>query len=271
VTESFLDPERKLTSSFVLVQHLDECRPYANEVIFYQRVRKQLLKLAPGGVQQAAAMDKAVRDLVDDSIESEGVVDILSVAGIATADISILDERFLASSAAPEYENLRIRLLERILHDELDRRTRTGGPARARSFRQLLELTLAKYHNRVISAAQVIQGMIRIRGELERDSARATGLGLDPDGLAFYDAVAGVAPSIDEALLSGLIHDVVAAIKRNLKVDWTEPHREDVRAAMRTEIRRVLRQRGFTAEVDPLVHTLMERAQALYADWSLAA
>ena len=50
--EQFLQAELRLTSAFLLVKHLDDCRGYADEVIFFQRVRKQIGKLTPGGKKE---------------------------------------------------------------------------------------------------------------------------------------------------------------------------------------------------------------------------
>ena len=75
------------------------------------------------------------------------------------------------------------------------------------------------------------------------------GIGLAPDELAFYDAVATNYLNLyNEAFLRDLIHDVVQVIKRSLKVDWTQPHREDVKAAVRAAVKRVLRRRNVRAE-----------------------
>jgi DNA invertase Pin-like site-specific DNA recombinase len=58
-----------------------------------------------------------------------------------------------------------------------------------------------------------------------------------------------------------VIHDVVQSIKRNLKVDWTEPHREDVKAAVRAAVRRVLTKQGIKAEdFDRILPVLMPPA-----------
>jgi type I restriction enzyme, R subunit len=55
-------------------------------------------------------------------------------------------------------------------------------------------------------------------------------------------------------------------------VDWTEPHRDDVRAAISTAVKRVSRRRDVREEdFEPVIHRFMEQAQALYADWPLAA
>ena len=96
---------------------------------------------------------------------------------------------------------------------------------------------------------------------------------LDEDELAFYDAVAERLHEVyDDRFLSGLIQDVVRAVKRNLRVDWTEPHRMDVKAAIRAAVKRVLRTRGVRAEdFDYVVDKLMEQAEVLYRDWPLAA
>jgi len=62
------------------------------------------------------------------------------------------------------------------------------------------------------------------------------------------------------------------AIKRNLKVDWTAPHREDVKAAVRAAVKRVLRQRDVRAEdFDGIVASVMTQAEALYRNWPQAA
>ncbi len=69
-----------------------------------------------------------------------------------------------------------------------------------------------------------------------------------------------------------LIHEVVQVIKRTIKVDWTEPHRDDVKAAVRTAVRRVLRAREVKAEdLEPFMAAVMAQAEALYANWPLAA
>ncbi len=68
-------------------------------------------------------------------------------------------------------------------------------------------------------------------------------------------------------MLRDLVRDVVAAIKGNLKVDWTAPHREDVRAAIRLAVKRALRRRDVTAaEIDVILARVMAQAEALYAD-----
>lgn len=269
--DHFLDAELRLTNAFLLVKHLADCRASADEVIFCQRVRKQLLKTIKGR-GPGRDVEKAVRDLVDDTVESEGVVDIFKAAGIARADISILDDNFLQTFKDRPLPDLRLKLLEKLLADEIHMRAKKNL-AKAKTFRELLEATLQKYHNRLIDAAAVIRAMLEIKEDMEASDQRAAELGLAEDELAFYDAVAATYENVyDVGFLKGLIHDVVQSIKRNLKVDWTEPHREDVKAAVRAAVRRVLTKQGVKAEeFDRLLPVLMAQAEAMYAEWPIAA
>ena len=268
----FLAVEHRLSNAYLLVKHLDDCRPHADEMIFIQRVRKQLTKaVVPEGPKVEQELEKAVRDLVDDSVESEGVVDIFELAGVERADISILDDEFLQTFKDRPLPNLRLKLLEKIVRAEIKKR-RPRNLAKAESFRKLLEETLARYHKRLIDAAAVVQAMIEIRKEMESDDRRAEDIGLEPEELAFYDAVASRLDDIyDQPFLKDLIHDIVQTIKKNLKVDWTASHREDIRAGIRAAVKRVLRAKKVKAETfDFIIPKVMEQAEAMYKDWPVA-
>ena len=219
--DHYLQAELRLTSAFLLVKHIDDCRPAADEVIFYQRVRKQIMKTLPGK-RPKKDIEQAVRDLVDDSVESEGVVDIFKVAGIEKTDISILDDKFLQTFKDRPLENLRLKLLQKLIEDEIQAR-RKKNLAKARSFQEMLEATLQRYHNRLIDAAAVVKALVQMRKEWDTEDERAKQLNLDAEELAFYDAVvANYGTIYEQAFLRDLIHDVVQTIRKNLKIDWTQ-------------------------------------------------
>jgi type I restriction enzyme R subunit len=169
---------------------------------------------------------------------------------------------------------LRLKLLNKLLDDAIQQHQRRNI-AKAKSFRQMLEETLQRYHNRLIDAAAVVKAMLEIKKDMDADQERAKEMHLEDDELAFYDAVAeNYATIYDKQFLCDLIHDVVVTIKKNLKVDWTEPHREDVKAAVRSAIRRVLRRRGVKEEdFEQFMIRIMQQAEALYADnyWLMMA
>ena len=93
------------------------------------------------------------------------------------------------------------------------------------------------------------------------------------EGWRVLDAVAAnVANLFDEKTLCDLIRDVVQSVKKNLKVDWTKPHREDVKAGVRAAVKTVLRKRGVKKELlDTLTDKVIVQAEAMFKDWPLAA
>ena len=132
------------------------------------------------------------------------------------ADISILDDEFLQTFKGMKHENLRMKLLEQLMLDEIQRRQKQNL-AKAKSFRELLERTLERYHARIIDAAAVVQEMIKMRREMETSDTRAKQLGLE-DEPAFYDAVAqNYETAYEQPFLRELVHDVVQTIKKNSK------------------------------------------------------
>jgi type I restriction enzyme R subunit len=268
--DAFLQAEARLSPAFVLVQHVDSCQQYADEVLFCQRVRKQVNKVLPPKPKKT--LEAAVRDIVDAHVESEGVVDIFALSGVQKPDISILDDAFLQTFNGQPHENLRLKLLERLLNDEIHAKAKRNL-AKAKSFRDLLAATMDKYHKRIIDAAAVVQAMLDIKQEIDAEAARAAALGMSAEEVAFYDAIHdNYATVYEEPLLRDLVHDVVRAIKGELKVDWTEPHRQAVRSAVLAAVRRVLRKKGVKeADLEPLVAKVVTQAVELWKHWPMAA
>jgi type I restriction enzyme, R subunit len=268
--DEFLAAEAKLSSAFSLVNHLPDCIGYADEIVFYQLLRKQLNKTIPGAPVRDEQKAGVVRDLIDRSIESKGVADIFQAAGIDKPDISILDEQFLEEFKSHEQENLRLKLLTKILADEIKARE-ASNVVKSRNFKEMLEDTLQKYHNRAIQAADVVRVLIQIKKDMEKEAARTKELGLSGEELAFYDAVAQNSANLyDQKFLCDLVRDVVQAVKKNLRVDWTRPHREDVKAGVRAAVKTVLRKRGVKAEhLEAFTKHVIIQAEALFSNWPL--
>ncbi len=270
--EAFLQAELRLSKVWLLVKHLDACRADADLIIICQQLRKGLLKAAPGGTRPKQKLEDAVRGLIDESIASEGVVDIFRASGLPGTEISILDDSFLQTFKDKPHEDLRLKLLEQLLHDEIVLRA-GRNLAQAKSLQELLETTLRNYHNRLIDAAAVIRAMVQMRKDMDTSAERAAKLGLSETELAFYDAVAATHGSVyDQPLLCGIIREVVAALKRNLKVDWTDASRPQVQAEIRSAVRSTLRKREVkTEDLDGMTERIITQAAALFRDWPLAA
>jgi len=264
--DEFLLREKNLTTAASLIAHLEEARPYIFETAVYGRIRGMIRKTLPG--VRYEEIDTAVKALVDKSVQSEDVVDIFSLAGLEKADISILDDNFLQEFANKEYPNLRLRLLEKLLKDQIAKIAKTN-PVVARSFREMLENTLNRIHNQALDSAVIIQAMIQLRKQMDAESEAKTKFGLSDEEVAFYDTLVLVRGDLyDQPFLAKLVRDIVPAIRDNLKPDWTRSSREDIQASIRSAVRRMLIKNQVKREdFDLIIARVMEHAQAVYAEW----
>jgi len=76
----------------------------------------------------------------------------------------------------------------------------------------------------------------------------------------------------DMPFLYDLVREIVQVVKRNLKVDWTKPHRQNIRAGVVAAVKMVLRRNKIkTEQFDFILNRIMNQAEALYEDWPMAA
>jgi type I restriction enzyme R subunit len=274
--EDFLAEEHRLSKAYSLIKHLAAGQTNQEEVAFYQMIRQQLNKLTPQAKQGVNQLERAVRDLLDESITAKPAVDIFTVAGLDKPNVSILDDKFLAGfgERQPGQQELQVRLLAKLMQDELYRQ-RKQNLVRYRSFKEMLDKALADYNSRTIEAQQVVEVMVQIRQQAQADEQRKSDLNLSDEELPFYDVIAlgqdiGLHQSDD--WIASLVRDVVAAVRKNLHVDWTQPHRSNVHAAVESAVSQVLRKRGIKGEQFAFLRQrLMKQAEASYGEWPLAA
>jgi type I restriction enzyme, R subunit len=97
--------------------------------------------------------------------------------------------------------------LERLLKDEIKSRFATNI-VQSRKFSELLVDSLAKYRNRAIETAQVIEELIAMAKQFKEAARRGEEVNLNDAELAFYDALetneASVRKLGDEILVSFL-------------------------------------------------------------------
>ena len=272
--EDFLQEEHRLSKAYTLISHLPVGQENGDEVAFYQLIRKQIRKLTPNVRRGLQDLDRAVQDLLDESVAAQPAVDIFSVAGLERPDISILDDEFLAGFHKQRNQDLQARLLQKLLQDELNQRRR-GNMMQVRSFKTMLEEAITRYNNHTIQAADVVRVMVEIRKQWAANEQRKRTLGLSDEELAFYDVVVmgeTINITTDNEWIASLVRDVVKAVRNNLQVDWTKAHRRDVYAGVESAVKMVLRRRKIKGEQFVFIlNRLMKQAQALYEDWPLAA
>ena len=263
----FQDAVLALTKAFALAAASDEARKIRDDIAFYQTVRAALAKTG-GGSGPAGDRDFAVQQLIDKSVVSTEIVDILRAAGLTTPDISILSDDFLAEVKAMERPNLALEALKKLLGDQIRSRSRTNA-VESRRYSERLTDAIARYHTSAVSTVEVLQTLIDLAKQIRAEQARGEAEGLTPDEIAFYDALADNESAVDimgNDNLKVIAAELVNSLRANVAVDWS--HRESARARMRVLVKRILRKYGYPPDLqDAAVQTVLQQAELLADRW----
>ncbi len=262
---------RGLSQAFALAVPHAEALRIRDDVAFFQAVQAVLAKRAPGDARPEADIEHAVRQIIARAVAPEGVIDIFAAAGLAKPDISILSEEFLAEVRGMPQRNLAVELLRKLLAGEIKARGRKNV-VMARSFAEMLEQTIRRYQNRALEAAQVIEELIRLAGEMRELNERGAALDLSEDELAFYDALGtndSAVKVLGDETLRAIAQELVRTVRANVTIDWTI--RENVRAQLRVLVKRILRRYGYPPDKqEKATETVLEQAALLSGGWAAA-
>lgn len=267
----FQDAVLSLSKAFALAAASDEAKAIRDEVGFFQTLRTALVKSASGDEGGGTGGNRAfaVQQLIDRSVVSTEIVDILGAAGLETPDISILSDDFLAEVRELEQKNLALEALKKLLGDEIRSRSAANVVASKR-FSERLEGAIARYHTNAISTVEVLQELIELAKEIRAARQRGEEGGLSPEEVAFYDALAENESAVEvmgNDLLKVIAHELLTQLKGSVTVDWA--HRESARARLRVLVKRILRKHGYPPDLqEGAVQTVLKQAEALSAVWA---
>ena len=248
VKHRFLAQTRDLIALYVMCVPSEQALSIRDDVAFFEAVRSQIGKVEGvdrEGSDPNAALDTAIRQIVSEAMTGTGVIDIYAEAGIAKPDLSLIDEDFIGRFKKTDRPNIQIEVLKRILAGEITRISKRNIVS-GRAFSEMLEQSLLRYQNRTLDAAQVVAELVDLANALKHEADRGAQLGLNADELAFYDAIRtndSAVLELGDETLKKIAHELVDIVRRDAKTDWNV--KEQVRAKLRSAIRRLLLQHGY--------------------------
>ena len=261
----FVNEVDALGKAFAIAIPHDEAMDVKDEVSFFQTIKARLCKFDSSNTGRTdEEIETTIRQVIDKALVSEKVIDIFDAAGIKKPDISILSEEFLMELKGMEHKNIALEVLKKLLADEIKVRSKRNL-VEGRSLMEMLENSIAKYHNKVITAAEVIEDLIGLSKHIvERDSI-AKELGLSDYEYAFYTAVADNDSALElmgKEKLRELAIVLTETIRNNTSIDWTI--KENVRAKMKVAVKRLLRRFGYPPDMQLLAtNTVISQAEKI--------
>lgn len=264
----FVNEVNSLSKSFAIAIPHEKAMKIKDEVSYFQAVKARLCKFdVTSSGKTDEEIETTIRQVVDKALVSENVVDIFDAAGIKKPDISILSEEFLMELKDMEHKNIALEVLKKLLNDEIKVRM-NRNIVQGRTLMEMLENSIARYHNKVITAVEVIDELIGLSKHIVAQDDAAKSLNLSEYEYAFYSAVADNESAMElmgKEKLRELAVVLTETIRNNTTIDWEI--KENVRAKMRVAIKRLLRRYGYPPDMQLLAtETIIKQAEMISAE-----
>jgi len=267
--ERFLKETSALSKLYAMAIPNLEALELKDEIAFFQAIKSRLMKFTPQGGKTDYQVESAIKQIVEDALSSDGVIDIFEAAGLAKPSLDILSDEFMLEVKNMKYKNLALELLKKLLNDEIKIR-KTKSIVQGKKFSEMMSNIIQRYHNQQIDAAQVLEELANIAKEMKLEDGEASKLGLTPEEYAFYTVLAQneSTKALDDHKMKELIHTITDIVRNTVKTtDWNK--RDDVRASLRLLVKKILMRYGYPPDVARMeADRVLEQSELLASELS---
>ena len=267
--DRFIKESTALSQVFALAVPHEDALALTDEIAFFQSVRARFLKFEGDGDNgDKKNYESAIRQIVNQAVESTGVVDIFDAAGIKKPDISLLSEEFLQDVKEMKHKNLGIELLKKILNDEIKVRLKFNI-TEGKNLLDMLEASIKKYQNNLLTTAEIIEELLAIARKIRTIDGLAEKLKLTKDEFAFYTALEindSAVKILGDDILKRIAREIAEMVRKNATIDWAM--KESARAKLMVIVKRTLNKYGYPPDKQQkAVDTVLKQAEVLADYW----
>ncbi len=239
-----------LKHATLLHQSITLCRSLLTEEqrwesAFFETVRVMLTRLGGKGKVTKRDIDQRIRELMKQSVKSEGVINLFQNTG---KEFSLNDPAFLAELAKMKEKNIAIQILENLLKDKV-RAFQHKNLVQSEKFSELLNIALSNYLKGMLTNEEVIQELLELAAQIRETEEKGNELGLTEEEKAFYDALTRpqvVRDFYENDVLVEMTRELTEMLRKNRTIDWQ--HKESARAGMRKLVKRLLKKYHYPPE-----------------------
>jgi len=268
--DRFVRESTTLSQLFALAVPHEDALALSEEIAFFQTVRARFLKFGDeeANGNGAKGYESAIRQIINQAVESTEVVDIFDAAGIKKPDISLLSEEFLQEVKEMKQRNLAIELLRKILNDEIKVRLKYNI-TQGKGLLEMLEASIKKYQNNLLTTAEIIEELLEIARQIRTVDGLAEKLNLTNDEFAFYTALEvndSAVKILGDDTLKTIAREITDKVRKNATIDWAM--KESARARLMVIVRRTLNKYGYPPDKQQkAVDTVLKQAEVLADYW----
>jgi len=261
----FVQEVSALSRALAIATPHEQAMDAQEEIAFFQAVKARLVKFEPSGAGRSSdEIESTIKQVIDKALVSEKVIDVFDAAGIKKPNISILSEEFMNELRGMKHKNIALEVLKKLLNDEIKVRSKRNV-VQGQSLMEMLENSIRKYQNKILTAVEVIDELIRLSKHIVTLDDEAKAMGLTNFEYAFYSAVASNESARDlmqKDKLKELAVVLTETIRQNASIDWTI--KESVRASLKVAVKRLLRKYGYPPDMQLLAtETVLKQAERI--------
>ncbi|TKT84594.1 type I restriction endonuclease subunit R [Dyadobacter frigoris] len=257
-----------LSQAFALSIPQERAMEIKEDIAFFQAVKARLIKFEGAGTGKSdIEIETAIKQIVDEALSSDRVIDIFEAAGIDKPEISgleVLSDEFLADVKGMKHQNLAFELLKKLLNDEIKTRSKTNL-VKSKKLLEMLEGAIKRYQNNLLTTSEIIQELINIAKEIKQSDKENESLGLTKDEVAFYNALEvndSAVMVLGDDLLKEIAREITDKVRANAAIDWTI--RESARAKLMVIVSRTLRKHGYPPDKQAkAIETVLKQAELM--------
>ena len=266
-------PEKEQTpyiyirEALLLWQALTLCSSIAEEKLrkeanFFEAVRTMLVRLNMGGQGKKFSLKEIndrINELLKHTIQSEGVINLFSDV---QSEFSLFDPKFLEEVANMKEKNLAVELLKKLIAEQVSVYRRTNV-VKSEKFSEVIQSTMNRYLNGMLTNEEVIEELLRLAKDIAQANSEGEKLGLNPEELAFYDALTkpqAIKDFYQNEELIAITKELTDMLRKNRTIDWQK--KESARAGMRRLVKRLLKKHKYPPEgMEDAVQTVMSQCE----------
>jgi len=212
-----------------------------DEILFFISVRSFIKKLSnSGNTIDSKEINEHVGKMLERAIQDDEMLQIGKVQN--SNRIMLLSDELMNKIAKMQKKNIAVEILNQALKDYVEK-VGIQNIVMQEKFSTKFQKIATAYNERtsVEDIEKIIQEMINLKNEIEKELAAGNEYNLSVEEKAFFDAL-GNDPQVKELMqddtLVKIAKELVDTINSNMTIDWDI--RKDARARMRYEIKKLL-------------------------------
>lgn len=212
-----------------------------DEILFFVSVRSFIKKLSSSGnTIDSKEINERVGEMLERAIQDDEMLQIGKVQN--SNRIMLLSEELMNKIAKMQKKNIAVEVLNRAIKDYVEK-VGLKNIVMQEKFSAKFQKIATAYNERtsVEDIEKIIQEMINLKNEIDKELAAGNKYDLSVEEKAFFDAL-GNDPQVKELMrdetLVKIAKELVDTINSNMTIDWDI--RKDARARMRYEIKKLL-------------------------------